>query len=65
MVPMELKVLSTQLQNLLDKGFIRPSISLWGAPALFGKKKDGLLLLCIDYRELNNTTSRIGMHYHV
>ncbi|XP_058189218.1 uncharacterized protein LOC131306809 [Rhododendron vialii] len=52
----ELKELKTQLQELLDKGFIRPSTSPWGAPALFVKKKDGILRLCIDYRKLNQVT---------
>ncbi|KAA0066994.1 Transposon Ty3-G Gag-Pol polyprotein [Cucumis melo var. makuwa] len=51
--PAKLKKLKVQLQELLDKGFIRPSVSPWGAPVLFVKKKDGLMLLCIDYRELN------------
>ena len=41
---------------MLDKGFIRPSTSPWGAPVLFVKKKDGRLRLCIDYRELNKVT---------
>ncbi|KAL0557219.1 hypothetical protein IC582_005737 [Cucumis melo] len=45
-----------QLQELLDKGFIRSSVSPWGAPVLFVKKKDGLMNLCIDYRELNKVT---------
>ena len=49
MASMELKELKTQLQNLVDKGFIRLSVSLWGAPVLFVKKKDGTLRLCIDY----------------
>ena len=48
-VPVELSELKIQLQELLDKGFIRPSVSLWGALALFAKKKDGALTLCIDY----------------
>ena len=46
----ELKELTVQMQELLDKGFIRPSASPWGAPVLFVKKKDGSLRLCIDYR---------------
>ena len=45
-----------QLQELLEKGFIRPSISPWGAPVLFVKKKDGILWLCVDYRKLNKMT---------
>ncbi|TYK27130.1 pol protein [Cucumis melo var. makuwa] len=50
MAPAELKELKVQLQELLDKGFIRPSVSPWGAPILFVKKKDGSMRLCIDYR---------------
>ncbi|XP_040948356.1 uncharacterized protein [Gossypium hirsutum] len=50
MSPTELKELKVQLQDLLDRGFIRPSISPWGAPVLFVKKKDGSMRLCIDYR---------------
>ena len=49
MAPAELKELKVQLQNLLDKGFVRPSVSPWGAPVLFVKKKDGTLRMCIDY----------------
>jgi hypothetical protein len=49
----ELKELKEQLQELLDKGFIRPSISPWGAPMLYVKKKEGLMRMCIDYWELN------------
>ena len=56
MAPVELQELKTQLQELLDAGFIRPSSSPWGAPVLFVRKKDGSLRLCIDYRELNHVT---------
>ena len=53
MAPKELKELKTQLQELVDKGYIRLSVSPWGAPVLFVKKKDGTLRLCINYRQLN------------
>ncbi|KAK8512377.1 hypothetical protein V6N12_037377 [Hibiscus sabdariffa] len=53
MAPIELKELKKQLEELQDKGFIRPSTSPWGAPVLFVKKKDGSMRLCIDYRQLN------------
>jgi hypothetical protein len=56
MPPAELAELKKQLQELLDKGFIRPSTSPWGCPALFVKKKDESLRLCIDYRPLNAAT---------
>ena len=52
----ELKELKVQMQELLDKGFIRPSASPWGAPVLFVRKKDGTLRLCINYRQLNQVT---------
>ena len=56
MAPAELNELKEQLKDLLDKGFIRPSISPWGAPVLFVKKKNGSLHMCIDYRQLNKVT---------
>ena len=56
MAPVELQELRVQLQELLNKGFIRPSTSPWGAPVLFAKKKDKNLQLCIDYRQLNRVT---------
>ena len=58
MAPAELRELKAQLEELLSKGFIRPSISPWGDPVLFVKKKDGSLRLCIDYRQLNRVTIR-------
>ena len=56
MAPVEMNELATQLQELLEKGVIRPSVSMWGAPVLFVKKKDGSMRLCIYYRELNKLT---------
>ena len=58
MAPVELKELKLQLQELLKKEFIRPSVSPWGAPVLFVKKKDGSLQLCVDYRQLNKMTMK-------
>jgi hypothetical protein len=56
MVTSELKELKKQLEDLVDRDFIRPSVSPWGAPVLFVRKKDGSLVLCINYRELNRVT---------
>ena len=53
MAPVKLQELRVQLQELLDKGFIRLSASSWGSPVLFAKKKDKTLRLCIDYIQLN------------
>lgn len=54
----EIKELKEQLQDLLDKGFVQPSSSPWGALVLFVKKKDESLKLCIDYRQLNKVTMK-------
>jgi hypothetical protein len=56
MTPKELAELKVQLNELLDRGYIRPSSSPWGCPALFMKKKDKSLRLCVDYRPLNAIT---------
>ncbi|KAA0032783.1 putative Retrotransposon protein [Cucumis melo var. makuwa] len=61
--PVELKELKVQLQELLDKGFIRLSVLPWDAPALFVKKKDGSMRLCIDYRELNKVIVKNKYHF--
>jgi hypothetical protein len=52
----ELQELKMQLKELLDLGLIRPSVSPWGAPVIFIRKKDGSWRLCIDYRQLNKET---------
>jgi hypothetical protein len=59
----ELKELQMQLEELLKKGYIRPSVSPWGALVLFVKKKDGTLRLCIDFRKLNKVTVKNKYHF--
>ncbi|KAA3483080.1 DNA/RNA polymerases superfamily protein [Gossypium australe] len=56
MVPKELVELKAQIQELLDRGFIFPSVSLWEALVLLVKRKDGSISMCIDYRQLNKLT---------
>jgi hypothetical protein len=56
MPPNELAELKTQLQDLLEKLFIRPSSSPWGCPAIFVKNKDQTLRMCVDYKPLNEVT---------
>lgn len=58
MSPLELDELRRQLDELLKLGLIKPSVSPWGAPVLFVKKKDGSMRMCIDYRALNKVTIR-------
>jgi hypothetical protein len=58
MPPNELAELKIQLQDFLEKGFIRPSSSPWGCPAIFVKKKDQMLQMCMDYRPLNEVTMK-------
>eukprot|EP00171_Calliarthron_tuberculosum_P000963 IDg963t1 len=55
---LELAEMKKQIEEALSKGFIRPSVSPWGSPVLFAKKKDGALRMCIDYRALNKQTIR-------
>nr|GFA14686.1 putative reverse transcriptase domain-containing protein [Tanacetum cinerariifolium] len=61
LAPSEIKELSEQLQEISDKGLIRPSSSPWGAPVLFVKKKNGSFRMCIDYKESNKLT--VKYHY--
>ena len=58
MAPAELKELKEHMEEMVNKGFVRPSMSPWGAPVLFVKKNDESMRLCIDYRELNKVTIR-------
>ncbi|XP_017412929.1 uncharacterized protein LOC108324495 [Vigna angularis] len=62
MAPAELEKLKKQIEDLLEKKFIRPSVPPWGAPVLLGKKKDGSSRLCVDYRQLNKIDLRSGYH---
>ncbi|GJX69488.1 putative reverse transcriptase domain-containing protein [Tanacetum coccineum] len=64
LAPSEMEELSTQLQELSNKRFIRPSSSPWGAPVLFVKKEDGSFQMCIDYRKLNKLTIDLRSGYH-
>jgi hypothetical protein len=59
----ELRELKMKLEELLKKGYIRPSVSPWGAPVLFVKKKDGTLRLCIDFGKLNKVTVKNKYHF--
>ena len=54
--PELIELIRMHIQELLDKGYIRPNVSLWGARVLFVKKKDGTFKMCIDYRQLNKMT---------
>ena len=64
MITPEMLELKMQLQELLEKKYIRPSVSPWGAPVLFVRKKDGTLRLCIDYRKLNKVTVKNKYPFH-
>ncbi|GJT76383.1 putative reverse transcriptase domain-containing protein [Tanacetum coccineum] len=64
LAPSEMEELSAQLQELSDKGFIRPSSSPWGAPVLFVKKKDGSFRMCIDYRSSVYSKIDLRSGYH-
>ena len=62
MAPKELAEMKKQLEEMLEKGFIRPSSSPWGCPTIFVKKKDGTLRMCVDYRPLNVVTIKNKYH---
>nr|GEW49126.1 putative reverse transcriptase domain-containing protein [Tanacetum cinerariifolium] len=65
LAPSEMKELAEQLQELSDKGFIRPRSSPWGALVLFVKKKDGSFCMCIDYCELNKLKNKEEHEEHL
>ena len=50
MSTLELNELQIQLEDILKKGYIFPSVSPWGAPIIFVKNKDGMLRFCIDFK---------------
>jgi hypothetical protein len=58
----ELKELQMHLEELIKKGYISPSVSPWGTLVLFVKKKDGTLILCIEFRQLNTVTVKNKYH---
>src|SRR4051812_27713261 len=58
----ELAELKKQIQELEEKGYIRPSTSPWGVPVLFVKKRDGSMRMCVDYRALNTATIKNKYH---
>ena len=62
MAPRELAEMKKQLKELMEKGFIHPSSSPWGCLAIFVKKKDGTLWMCVDYRPLNAVTVKNKYH---
>jgi hypothetical protein len=64
MAPKELAEMKKRLEELLKKGFICPSSSSWGCPAIFMKKKDDTLQMCVDYRPLNAITIKNKYHLH-
>jgi len=57
-ITLELVELKLKLKEILDKGYIRPSVLPWGAPILFVKKKDGTIRFCIGYKQLNKLTTK-------
>jgi hypothetical protein len=63
MSTLEMKELQMKLEELMKKGYIHPSVSPWGAPVLFVKKKYGTLRLCIDFRHLNKVTTKNTYHF--